>query len=112
MTTVLFRPVGQKELDLIEQSGYTKFPPRLEEQPIFYPVLNLEYARQITKNWNVPAYGAGFVTRFNVDSDYLKKYEVQNVGGKIYNELWIPAEDLDEFNKHIIGQIEVIESYN
>lgn len=46
-TTVLYRPVGQKELDLIQESDYTSFPARLPYQPIFYPVLNEEYAIQI-----------------------------------------------------------------
>ena len=45
--TTLYRPVGPKELELIEQSGWKKFPPRLSEQPIFYPVMNEEYAIQI-----------------------------------------------------------------
>ena len=112
MTTTLYRPVSKKELDLISNSGWRKFPPRLPEQPIFYPVMNLEYARQITVDWNVPAYGNGYVTKFEVDSEYLKKYPVQNVGGDIYNELWVPAEELETFNAHIVGQIDVIESYN
>ncbi len=42
--TVLYRPVGPKELDLIAASGYREFPPRLPEQPIFSPVLVREYA--------------------------------------------------------------------
>ncbi|MVM41316.1 hypothetical protein GO730_32575 [Spirosoma sp. HMF3257] len=111
MTTTLFRPVSKKELDLIEKSNWTKFPPRLQEQPIFYPVTNLEYARQITVEWNVPAYGNGYVVKFEVNSDYLKKYKVENVGGLIHNELWVPAEDLEEFNNNIVGLIEIIESY-
>ncbi len=110
-TTILYRPVGQKELDLIEESGWKKFPPRLPEQPIFYPVMNEEYAIQISREWNVPAYGAGFVTKFNVDSEYLKKFEIQNVGGEIHNELWVPAEELEEFNNNIVGLIEVTKSY-
>jgi hypothetical protein len=110
-TTILFRPVGAKELELIEQSGWTKFPPRLAEQPIFYPVMNEEYAIQIARDWNVAASGAGFVTKFAVKTDYLKKCEVKNVGGRIHNELWIPAEELDEFNNNIIGQIEVTQKF-
>ena len=74
-------------------------------------MLNLAYARQITVDWNVPAYGTGYVTRFDVRTDYLKKFEVQNVGGKGYDELWIPAEDLEEFNRNIVGSIIVAESY-
>lgn len=107
MTTTLYRPVGQAELDLIEQSGWKKFPPRLAEQPIFYPVMNEEYAVQINNEWNVPAYGAGFVTKFEVDSEYLKQFEVKNVGGLIHDELWVPAEELESFNNHIVGFIEV-----
>src|SRR5438876_11188013 len=58
-TTTLYRPVGPKELALIAASGFREFPPRLPEQPIFYPVLSEEYARQIAKDWNVPASGSG-----------------------------------------------------
>lgn len=110
-TIILYRPVARKELDLIEQSAWSKFPPRLPEQPIFYPVIQLEYARKITVDWNVPAYGAGYVTKFEVNSEYLQKFEIQNVGGKGYDELWIPAEELEEFNSNIVGEIEVIERY-
>jgi hypothetical protein len=110
-TTTLFRPVGPKELALIEESGWKKFPPRLFHQPIFYPVMNEEYAIQIARDWNVAASGSGYVTRFDVDSGYLKKFEVQNVGGEIHNELWVPAEELEEFNSYIVGLIEVTRSF-
>ena len=110
-TTFLYRPVNQVELDLIEQSNWTKFPPRLPEQPIFYPVMNEEYAIQIAKEWNVPAYGVSYVTKFAVKTNYLEKFKVENVGGPIHNELWVPAEELDEFNSNIVGQIEVTKEY-
>src|SRR5579875_3373849 len=95
--TTLYRPVNAAELELIEQSGWKKFPPRLPEQPIFYPVTNEAYAVQIAREWNVPAYGSGFVLAFDVDADYLKKFPVQNVGGKIHDELWVQADELEEF---------------
>lgn len=111
MTTTLYRPVGPKELALIEQSDWTKFPRRLPEQPIFYPLMNEEYAIQIARDWNVSASGSGFVTKFEVKTEYLSKFEVQNVGGRIHNELWVPAEELDEFNSKIVGLIEVTKSF-
>ena len=109
--TTLYRPVGPKELALIEESGWTKFPPRLPEQPIFYPVTNEAYAAQIAKEWNVPASGAGYVTKFHVRKKYLEKYVIRNVGGEIHNELWVPAEELEEFNQNIVGKIEVIQKF-
>lgn len=109
--TILYRPVGPKELALIEQSGWKKFPPRLPEQPIFYPVMNEEYAVQIARDWNVPASGSGFVTKFAVKTDYVNKFGVQNVGGEIHNELWVPAEELEEFNSNIVGLIEVTKEF-
>ena len=51
-TAVLYRPVGRKELELIRESGYREFPPRLPHQPIFYPALNEEYATRIARDWN------------------------------------------------------------
>jgi hypothetical protein len=114
-TTVLYRPVGERELDLIRESGWREFPPRLPHQPIFYPVLNEEYAAQIARDWNTkdPASGyAGYVTRFRVLSRYLEQYEVQKVGGERHLEYWIPAEDLPEFNRSLIGPIEVVAEFH
>lgn len=112
-TVTLYRPTGTKELALIEASDYTAFPPRLPEQPIFYPVLNEEYAAQIARDWNAKhnADKIGYVTRFQVRKDFLDRYEVQIVGGSIHEEYWIPAEDLEEFNRNIVGKIEVIAEF-
>jgi hypothetical protein len=108
----LYRPVGLKELELIAASGYRAFPPRLPEQPIFYPVLTLEYAVQIAREWNAKtAPFAGFVTAFDVDDEFVQRYEVKTVGAREHQELWVPAEELDEFNAHIVGTIEVIDRY-
>jgi len=107
-TTVLYRPVGPEELHLIAATGYGAFPPRLPEQPIFYPVLNEDYATRIARDWNVKASGAGYVTRFRVKSDFLNRYRVETVGDSTHRELWVPAGELEEFNRNIVGQIEVI----
>jgi hypothetical protein len=109
--TILYRPVGPKELALIQASGFRAFPPRLPEQPIFYPVLTEEYACQIARDWNVPASGAGFVTRFAVKRDFLSRYEAQQVGASVHRELWVPAEDLADLNQNIVGLIEIIAEY-
>jgi hypothetical protein len=110
-TVTLFRPVGPAELALIQAAGFRAFPPRLSDQPIFYPVTNHEYARQIARDWNVKASGAGYVTRFEVNAAYLSRFAVQTVGGSIHTEYWIPAEELPDFNANIVGLIEVIEEF-
>lgn len=108
MTLVtLYRPVGPKELALIKASGWKEFPPRLPEQPIFYPVTNEEYAIQIARDWNVRQSGAGFVTRFQLHAEFVARYPVKTVGSTMHQELWVPAEELAEFNRNIVGLIEV-----
>ena len=110
----LFRPVGQKELDLIEASGWTRFPPRLDWQPIFYPVLTEEYATTIARDWytkDVANGAVGYVLRFEVDDRYLGGHDVHEAGGRAHREYWIPAEELETFNEHISGAIEVIAEY-
>lgn len=111
LTTTLWRPVGPEELNLIEQSGMHAFPPRLPEQPIFYPVLSEDYAIKIARDWNVPASGSGFVTRFAVKSSYLASYAVQEARGRAHLEYWIPAEEIDGFNAAIVGKIEVVHEF-
>jgi hypothetical protein len=103
----LFRPVGPKELQLIRESGFRRFPPRLIGQPFFYPVLNLDYAKQIAREWNAPASGFGAVTSFKISANYLERYEIHTVGGSMHREYWIPAEELEALNNQIIGAIEV-----
>jgi hypothetical protein len=110
-STTLYRPVGEAELELIRASGWRGFPPRLPEQPIFYPVLNREYATQIARDWNTRDGGIGFVLRFDVDTEYLKQFPVQTAGSRIHQEYWIPADELDEFNRHIVGPIEVMAEF-
>src|SRR3974377_652708 len=94
--TILYRPVGPRELELIAANGYRGFPPRLPDQPIFYPVLNEEYARQIARDWNGPASGAGYVIRFAVRKSFSDRYPVRTVGAAVHQELWVPAEELLE----------------
>lgn len=113
-TQTLYRPVGQKELELIHESDFREFPPRLPHQPIFYPVLTEEYAAKIARDWNTrdPNSGnAGYVTRFQVRRDFLSRYSVQQAGGPRHQEYWIPAEELAEFNRNIVGKIEIIAEF-
>ena len=113
-TRTLYRPVGQKELDLIAAADYRAFPSRLPEQPIFYPVLERAYAEKIARDWNTKDEQSGFVgyvLEFDMDPDYVAKFEVKRVGAAQHLELWVPAEELPEFNRHIRGLIRVIDRF-
>ena len=110
-TTTLYRPVGDDELALIEQSGFTRFPDRLPQQPIFYPVVSEAYAERIAREWNARDGRHGHVTRFAVRSDFLRRYPAHAVGGEDMRELWVPADELKEFCAHIVGPIEVISTF-
>jgi len=113
-TVTLYRPVGEAELVLIRQADMQAFPPRLPEQPIFYPVLNEEYASEIARNWNAKRNNppVGYVTRFQVNAAYVSRYPVQTVGRSYQQEYWVPAEELPDFNAQIVGEIEVIAEYH
>jgi hypothetical protein len=106
--------VGQKELDLIRESGWKRFPPRLSWQPIFYPVLAEDYAVSIAREWNTkdPSSGSvGYVLRFHVLQSYIDRHQAHEAGGSKCREYWIPAGELGEFNDNIIGTIEVIHEF-
>ena len=110
-TVTLWRPTGPDELKLVEEAEWQAWPPRLPEQPIFYPVTTEAYAIKIARDWNVPSSGSGFVTRFEVRKDFLDRFERQLAGGREHEEYWIPAEDLEAFNNAIIGKIEVVRKF-
>lgn len=108
---VMYRPTGPHELVLVRDSGNKRWPPRLPDQPIFYPVTNERYAAEIAEQWNVKASGAGYVTRFAVRKTFIDHYDVQCVGGAHHTEWWIPAEELEALNDNIVGEIEVIREF-
>lgn len=110
-TVTLYRPTGPQELQLVEQSGFLRWPPRLPGQPIFYPVTNERYAAEIAGRWNVAESGRGFVTRFRVRSAFMARYPIQTVGASYHTEWWVPAEDLEALNDHIVGRIEVVATF-
>lgn len=107
----LYRPIGLFEYQLIEKTSFTAFPPRLYWQPIFYPVLNQKYAEKIALDWNTKDQASGYigyVTRFEMPDEYLTQFEVHTVGDDFCQELWVPAQQLEEFNQKIMGKIEVV----
>lgn len=110
-TVTLWRPVGPKEMDLIRKSGMRAHPPRLPEQPIFYPVLSEAYAIKIARDWNVPAIGKACVTRFRIARSFLDRYQVQEAGGRAHQEYWIPGENLHAFNGGLFGEIEFVAEF-
>ena len=110
----LWRPVGRNELKKIQVSGMRAFPPRLPEQPIFYPVLTFGYAEKIARDWNSVRENhgyVGFVVSFDIDDEYVAGFQKEVAGGRECQELWVPAEELDNFNHHIQGMIEVVAEY-
>lgn len=114
-TVTLYRPVGAGELALIRASDWKSFPPRLPEQPIFYPVLTEEYATQIARDWNTQderSGFAGYVLRFQVRAEFLSEYDVHTAGSSQHREYWIPAVELAEFNANIVGTIEVVSEFH
>ena len=109
---ILYRPVGLQELELIYDSSMKAFPTRLPKQPIFYPVLKLEYARKTASGWNAKkAESAGYVTEFKIEEEYISQFERHTIGKSQHQELWIPTEQMEEFNKHILGHIKVVEAH-
>lgn len=109
----LFRPTGRREMELVAETGWRAWPPRLPDQPIFYPVLTFDYAEKTARDWNskgAPPENEGFVLRFRIAED-LAQYPVQEAGGAAHRELWVPAEELDAFNDGIVGLIECVAAY-
>ncbi len=110
----LWRPVGRDELAKIKAASMRAFPPRLPEQPIFYPVLSFEYAEKIARDWNSVRENhghVGYVVAFEVDDGHVAQYPIESVGGSDCKELWIPAEKLVDFNRNILGDITVVAEY-
>lgn len=110
--TTLWRPVGGYELALVVASAFARYPPRLPEQPIFYPVCTRQYAEDIAYQWNLgdtSSAFSGFITEFRVPTSVADRYPRKVVGGREHEELWVPADEQDAFCDAFEGSITVIE---
>jgi hypothetical protein len=109
---ILYRPMDIEELCAVYETGMKTFPRRKAEQPIFYPVLNLDYADEIAGRWNVKGPSAsGYVAKFSIDDTYADQFQPRQVGGSHHVELWVPAEELSKFNGYILLPIVIVSAY-
>ena len=109
---VCYRPISIAEFKLVYEGGMRGFPPRKPDQPIFYPVLDRRYACEIAEKWNATSGEfAGFVTEFHVNDEYARRFPRRQVGEARHAELWVPAEQLDEFNRNIAHPIHVVDAF-
>jgi hypothetical protein len=51
------------------------------------------------------------ITNQGARKSFMDRYTIQKVGGEGHTEWWIPAEDLEELNDNIVGEIDVIGEY-
>ena len=110
----LYRPVGLYELAKVAARDFRSYPPRLPEQPIFYPVLNRPYAEEIASRWNPgdPNSGfSGFVTAFVVPHDAAAAFPRRVVGASRHEELWVPSEDQARLEARFEGPIVVVAAW-
>ncbi|HVY28262.1 MAG TPA: hypothetical protein VHB79_17015 [Polyangiaceae bacterium] len=109
---ILWRPVGLDEMALVYESEMKAFPPRLPEQPIFYPVLNDAYADQIARDWNAKQTPfAGYVLEFEVPDAIASQYASKTVGATAHKELWVPAEELPALNASLVRPVTVVRAF-
>ena len=77
-------------------------------------IINLEYALKIARDWNTKNKNsgyAGFVTEIEVSESFIDNYTVQCVGKKNDLEYWIPANQINIFNRSIKGQIKIKDAF-
>ncbi|OLD20926.1 MAG: hypothetical protein AUI91_05700 [Acidobacteria bacterium 13_1_40CM_3_56_11] len=109
---ILWRPVGFHEMAKVFEAGMKGFPPRLPEQSIFYPVLVQEYADQTAATWNTKEEPfVGYVIEMEILDEYGARFTPQTVGSAIHRELWVPSEELAEFNNQLTKPVSVRRAY-
>lgn len=107
-TTTLWHPAGPDEIDHIRASGWRQWPPVPHERLYFYPILNESFAISGARHWNSLGTGVKYVLRLYTETDFIRRYSTRSFGGSAAPMLWVPVEDMHEFNAHIVGLIEVV----
>ena len=109
----LYRPLCAEEYHEIEAMKFKGFPARNPDQPLFTALLSQEGASQIAKRMKVAkqADPTVYVVSFLVDDAYIRQFPVQHTDDRNRRALWIPAEEMDILNQHLIGGIRVLATY-
>lgn len=65
-----------------------------------------------SRSWNLVRWADSIVLLYRpVGVETARRYPVQIAGGSSDRELWVPAEELADFNRHIVGIISVVEAF-
>ena len=109
----LYRPLNAEEYHEVEALQFQGFPPRTEEQPLFTALLSEEGASQIARHMRIAKQKENivYVVSFLVDDAYIRQFPVQHSDERNRRALWIPADEMEILNQHLIGSIRVLASY-
>ena len=109
----LYRPLNADEFHEVEARSFRGFPPRPAEQPLFTALLSEEGASQIARHMRIAKAcdNIVYVVKFLVEDAYIRQFPVQHVQERNRRALWIPADEIDILNQHLIGDIRVLASY-
>ncbi|MBR5372478.1 MAG: hypothetical protein IK130_09720 [Oscillospiraceae bacterium] len=109
----LYRPISGEEYRAIEERGFQGFPKRTEGQQILTVLLSQDGAMEIARRLRVEKQKDNkvYVVSFLVEDSYIRQFPVQYREKPEYSALWIPAEETEILNQHIIGKIRLVTSY-
>ncbi len=102
----LYRAVNAEELAALQSLRWKGFPPCAEAA--FYPALNARFALDFIHSQEGGKKPALYLTRFQIHAGYVRSFEVQTLSGEVHDELWVPAEEWENFNRNIVGRIAVV----
>ena len=110
----LYRPISADEYAAIKEKEFKGFPHRSAEQPLFTALLSQEGSIQIARRLRVDKQTESdmvYVVGFIAEDAYIRQFPVQHADDPERRALWIPAEEIDILNQHLIGKIRVLDSF-
>ncbi|MBQ5334654.1 MAG: hypothetical protein J6Z45_01760 [Oscillospiraceae bacterium] len=109
----LFRPLPAEEFRQIEANGFASFPARSSGQQLFTALLSHEGAAEIARRMRIEkqAEHTVYVVGFLVEDAYIRQFSVQNSDQPERSALWIPAEEIDILNQHLVGKIRMLDCF-
>lgn len=110
----LYRPLSAEEYSQIAERQFTGFPPCRDGQQLFTLLLSQQGAEAIARRMRIAKQSEPvvYVVSVNAEDAFIRQYPVQHKEDPDRRAVWIPADEVDILNQHLVGKIRLIEQFN
>jgi hypothetical protein len=110
-TITLYQALSPRQLAALIRADWRRIEPGWAGEQFIYLKLCQRYAEMIARQSEVPLHGAGYVVRLVLPAVVIGQYQLETVAYEDHLEYRLPVTELQEVNRHLVGEVQPISAF-